>query len=177
MQMMVKTAGDPAAFEATARQVLSQLDATLPITGVTTHAAMVESSLAQQRLLFVLLGVFALLAVVLSSVGIYGVVASFVGQRTAEIGVRMALGAGRTQVVGIVLGQSLVPVAAGLLVGLAAAVALGRFVENLLFEVSPLDPLMLAGSVLTLALVAGAACAIPAARAARIDPVTALRGE
>jgi putative ABC transport system permease protein len=177
MQMMVKTAGDPAAFESTARRILAGLDSTLPMTGVTTHSTMVESSLAQQRLLFVMLGVFALLAVVLSSVGIYGVVASFVGQRTAEIGVRMALGAGRMQVIGIVLGQSLVPVGAGLLVGLVGAVALGRFVENLLFEVSPLDPLMLAGSVVTLALVAGAACALPAGRAARIDPVTALRGE
>jgi predicted permease len=177
MQMMVKTAGDPAAFESTARRILSTLDATLPITGITTHSAMVAASLAQQRLLFVLLGVFALVAVVLSSVGIYGVMASFVGQRSAEIGVRMALGAGRTQVIGIVLGQSLVPVGAGLVLGLVGAVGLGRFVENLLFEVSPLDPLMLVGSVVTLALVAGAACAIPAGRAARIDPVSALRGE
>jgi ABC-type antimicrobial peptide transport system permease subunit len=177
MQMMVKTAGDPAAFESTARRILATLDATLPLTGVTTHSTMVAVSLAQQRLLFVLLGVFALVAVVLSSVGIYGVMASFVGQRTAEIGVRMALGAGRTQVLGIVLGQSLVPVGAGLVLGLLGAVGLGRFVENLLFEVSPLDPLMLVGSVVTLALVAGAACAIPAGRAARIDPVSALRGE
>jgi len=177
MQMLVKTAGDPAAFETTARQVLSNLDATLPMTGVTTHATMVEQSLAQQRLLFVLLGVFALLAVMLSSVGIYGVVASFVGQRTPEIGVRMALGASRTQVIGIVLAQSMAPVGAGLLIGLAGAAAFGRFVEGLLFEVSPLDPLMLAGGVVSLALVAGIACAIPAGRAARIDPVTALRGE
>jgi putative ABC transport system permease protein len=177
MQMMVKTAGDAAAFEATARQVLSTLDATLPMTGITTHSTMVAQSLAQQRLLFVLLGVFALLAVVLSSVGIYGVVASFVGQRTPEIGVRMALGASRLQVVGIVLGQSIAPVGAGLLLGLVGAVALGRFVEGLLFEVSPLDPLMLAGGVVSLALVAGVACAIPAGRAARIDPVSALRGE
>jgi predicted permease len=177
MQMMVKTAADPAAFETTARQVLSSLDATLPMTAVTTHSTMVAQSLAQQRLVFVLLGVFALLAVVLSSVGIYGVVASFVGQRTPEIGVRMALGASRIQVVGIVLGQSIVPVGAGLLLGLVGAVALGRFVEGLLFEVSPLDPLMLAGGVVSLALVAGVACAIPAGRAARIDPVSALRGE
>ena len=177
MQMMVKTAGDPAAFESTARQVLSNLDTTLPMTAVTTHSTMVAQSLAQQRLLFVLLGVFALLAVVLSSVGIYGVVASFVGQRTPEIGVRMALGASRLQVIRIVLGQSIAPVGAGLLLGLVGAVALGRFVEGLLFEVSPLDPLMLAGGVVSLALVAGAACAIPAGRAARIDPVSALRGE
>ncbi len=177
MQMLVKTAADAAAFETTARQVLANLDATLPMTGVTTHTAIVAQSLAQQRLLFVLLGVFALLAVVLSSVGIYGVVASFVGQRAPEIGVRMALGATRRQVIGIVLGQTVAPVGVGLLLGLAGTVALGRFVEGLLFEVSPLDPVMLASGVVSLALVAGAACAIPAGRAARIDPVTALRGE
>jgi ABC-type antimicrobial peptide transport system permease subunit len=137
---------------------------------------MMDASLAQQRLLFVLLGLFALLAVALSCVGIYGVVASFVGQRTAEIGVRLALGATRLQVIGVVLRQSLVPVGAGLLLGLLGAVGLGRFVESLLFQVSPFDPLMLSGGVMMLALVAGAACAIPAGRAARIDPVTALRG-
>jgi predicted permease len=177
MQMMVKTAGDPAAFETTARGVLTNLDGTLPLTGITTHAAMVDGSLAQQRLLFVMLGVFALLAVVLSAVGIYGVVASFVGQRTSEIGVRMALGASRASVISIVLRQSVAPVGVGLAVGLVAAMALGRFVEGLLFDVSPLDPLTLASGVVSLAFVAGAACAIPAGRAARIDPVTALRGE
>ncbi len=177
MQMMVKTAGDPAAFETSARQVLAKLDGTLPLTGITTHENMVDRSLAQQRLLFVLLGVFALLAVVLSAVGIYGVVASFVGQRTSEIGVRMALGATRAQVISIVVAQSITPVGFGLVAGLAGAIALGRFVEGLLFEVSPLDPLMLASGAVSLAIVAGAACAIPAARAARVDPVTALRGE
>jgi predicted permease len=177
MQMLVKTAGDPAAFEATARRVLGNIDATLPLTGVTTHPEMVAQSLAQQRLLFVMLGVFALLAVVLSAVGIYGVVASFVGQRAPELGVRMALGASRRQVVTIVLGQSLVPVGTGLLLGLLAAIGLRRFVEGLLFEVSPVDPVGLASAVAVLAVVAGLSCAIPAARAARIDPVTALRGE
>jgi predicted permease len=175
MQMLVKTAGDATAFESTARQMLATLDPALPLTGITTHETLVAQSLAQQRLLFVLLGVFAVLAVVLSSIGIYGVVASFVGQRTSEIGVRMAIGAGRAEVIRIVLAQSLVPVGAGLVIGLAGAMVLGRFVEQLLFDVSPLDPLMLAGSVVSLALVAGLACAIPAGRAARIDPLTALR--
>jgi putative ABC transport system permease protein len=177
MRMMVKTAGDPAAFEATARSVLSRLDGTLPLTGITTHSALVDRSLAQQRLLYVLLGVFASLAVVLSAVGIYGVVASFVSQRTSEIGVRLALGASRREVIGGVLRQSLVPVGVGLVLGLLGAVGLGRFVQGLLFQVSPFDPLMLAAAVAILAIVAGAACVIPAGRAARIDPVAALRGD
>jgi predicted permease len=177
MQMLVKTAGDPAAFEATARRIVSSVDGTLPMTGITSYSALVAGSLAQQRLLFVLLSVFAVVAVVLSSVGIYGVVASFVSQRTPEIGVRMALGATRGGVIAIVLGQSVLPVVMGLVLGLGGAVSLGRFLEGLLFEVSPLDPLMLAASVVSLAVVAAIACAIPAARAARIDPVTALRGE
>jgi putative ABC transport system permease protein len=177
MQMVVRTAGDAAAFETSARRLLSSIDPTLPLTGASTLEAYADQSLAQQRLLFILLGVFAVLAVVLSSVGIYGVVASFVGQRTPEIGVRMAMGASRTQVVAVVLFQNLTPIAAGLGVGLIGSIAIGRFVKGLLFEVSPLDPALLAGGVAVLALVAGAACAIPAARAARIDPVTALRGE
>ncbi len=177
MTMLVRTAGEPAAFESTARHALAGVDATLPLTGITTHPRMIEQSLAQQRLLFVLLGVFAVLAVVLSTVGIYGVVSSFVGQRTPEIGVRVALGASRAQVVRIVVAQSLVPVGTGLFVGLGAAAALGPFVEGLLFEVSPLDPLMISSAVGLLALAAGAACAIPAGRAARIDPVTALRSD
>ena len=177
MQMMVRTSGDAAAFESQARQVLASLDPTLPLISNTTLSTVVDQSLAQQRLLFVLLGVFAGLAVVLSAVGIYGVVASYVGQRTSEIGVRMALGAGRSQVVRGILGQSLVPVGAGLLIGLVATMGLGRFVQGLLFEVSPLDPVMLGGSMLLLGVVAAAACAIPSSRAARIDPVTALRGE
>ena len=176
MQMMVKTAGDPANFEATAHRVLSSLDPTLPLTGVTTHEAMVAQSLAPQRLVFVMLGIFALLAVVLSSVGIYGVMASFVGQRTPELGVRMALGASRIQVIGIVLRQTLIPVGIGVVVGLGAAIALGRFVKGLLFEVSPLDPVGLGGGVALIAIVACVACAVPAARATRIDPATALRG-
>ena len=161
MQIVVRTTGDAAAFEASARRVLSSLDPTLPLTGASTLEAYADQSLAQQRLLFVLLGVFAVLAVILSAVGIYGVVASFVGQRTPEIGVRMAMGASRAQVVSVVLTQNLTPIAAGLVLGLIGSALLGRFVKGLLFEVSPLDPALLAGGVGVLALVAGAACAIP----------------
>jgi predicted permease len=177
MQMVVRTTADAAAFEGSARRLLTSIDSTLPLIGPTTLEQLADQSLARQRLLFVLLGVFALMAVVLSSVGIYGVVASFVGQRTPEIGVRMALGAGRRQVVGAVLRQNLTPIVAGLVTGLFAAIALGRFVEGLLFEMSALDPALLTAGVCVLALVSGCACAIPALRAARIDPVTALRGE
>ena len=177
MQMVVRTTADAAAFESSARRVLSSIDATLPLIAPSTLEQFAGQSLGQQRLLFVLLGAFAVMAVVLSSVGIYGVVASFVGQRTPEIGVRMALGAGRGQVVGAVLFQNLAPIGVGIVVGLLGAIALGRFVKELLFEVSPLDPVLLAAGVCVLALVSGAACAIPALRAARIDPVTALRGE
>jgi putative ABC transport system permease protein len=177
MQMVVRTTTDATAFESTARSVLSSIDSTLPLIAPSTLQQFAEQSVAQQRLLFVLLGVFAILAVALSTVGIYGVVASFVGQRTPEIGVRIALGAGRRQVVAGVLTQNLEPIAAGLGIGLLSAVALGRYVEGLLFEVSPLDPGVLAVGVCLLALTSAVACAIPALRASRIDPVTALRGE
>jgi predicted permease len=177
MQMVVRTATDAAAFESTARGVLSSIDSTLPLIGPSTLQQFAEQSLAQQRLLFVLLGVFAIIAVALSTVGIYGVVASFVGQRTPEIGVRIALGAGRRQVVAGVLTQNLEPIAIGLGVGLLCAIALGRYLEGLLYEVSPLDPGVLAGGIALLALISAAACAVPALRASRIDPVTALRGE
>jgi putative ABC transport system permease protein len=142
---------------------------------VTTLKQVLDGSLAQQRLLFTLLAVFAGLAVVLSTVGIYGVVGYFVGQRTAEIGVRVALGAHRREIVGMVLRQSLGPVGFGLAAGLVVSAALARYVQSLLFEVSALDPLMLSGAAIGLALVAAVACALPARRASRISPVTALR--
>jgi putative ABC transport system permease protein len=177
MQLIARTGGDAAAFESAARQIVGGIDATLPLTRVTTLAAVLDQSLAQQRLLLTLLGVFAGLAIVLSTVGIYGVVASFVGQRTIEIGVRVALGADARGIVGMVLRQSLPPIAIGVGAGLAAAIALSRFIESLLFDVSALDPLMFSTAALGLAMVATLACAIPARRAARISPIVALRGD
>ena len=114
---------------------------------------------------------------VLSTVGIYGVVAAFVVQRTAEIGVRMALGAGKVEVIRLVLAQTLRPVLIGLAIGVVGSMASARVLQTLLFEVSALDPRMMLLSVGGMAVIAGAACAGPALRAARIDPVRALRNE
>ena len=177
MRMMVKTAGDPAAFEATARSVLSRLDRTLPLTGITTHSALVERSLAQQRLLVRPAGRVRVArgrAVCRGDLRRGRVVRQ---PADVQIGVRLALGASRREVIGVVLRQSLVPVGVGLCLGLIGAVGLGRFVQGLLFQVLPFDPLTLGAGVVILAIVAGIACVLPAGRAARIDPVTALRGE
>jgi putative ABC transport system permease protein len=176
MQMIVRTSGNAEAFEATARRVLASLDPALPLTGVTTLDAVVEQSLAQQRLLLVVLAVFAVLALVLSAVGIYGVVAWYVGQRRTEIGVRMAMGASRWQVIAEVIRQTLRPVVLGLVAGVAVAALLAQSVQGLLFEVSLLEPVLLAASTATLALVALAASALPAERASRVSPAQAMRG-
>jgi predicted permease len=176
MQLVVRTAGDAAAFETTARQIVRRHDPSLALTGVATLRRIVDRSLAQQRLLFTLLSVFAALAVILSTVGIYGVVVFFVGQRRTEIGVRVALGARAGEIVGMVMRQSLPPVAAGIALGTAGIAALARSVQTLLFGVSALDPLLLCGAALALAAVATLACAVPAHRAAQISPIEAIRG-
>ena len=176
MQLVVRTTAEPASFEATARRLIARFDPSLPLTGVSTLKQIVDRSLAQQRLLFTLLLVFATVAVLLSTVGIYGVVEQFTGQRRVEFGVRVALGARASEIVGLVMRQSLPPVAAGIVCGLAGAVLLARFVQSLLFGISALDPVLFAGASLVLALVATMAAAIPARRASRTSPIEAIRG-
>jgi predicted permease len=176
MQLVVRTAGEPAAFEPTARQLMARIDPALPLTGVTTFRAVVDQSVAQERLLFTLLSVFAGLAVLLSTVGIYGVVAYFVGQRTIELGVRVALGADRREIIAMVLRQSLGPVMLGLVLGMAVTIVLAQFVQSLLFNVSALDPMTLIGAAGALCVIATLACAVPARRAARVSPMHALQG-
>jgi predicted permease len=177
MQLAVRTAGDPATFAGTARQVLKQLDPELALSAPTTLAAVAAQSLGQQRLVMRLLGVFALLALALAVVGIYSVVAYGVRQRTTDIGVRMALGARPRDVLSETLGQGMRPVAVGLAVGLLGCFGLGRLIEGQLYRVSAFDPLTLGATAGSLALVAALACWMPAREASGLDPCQALRAE
>ena len=142
-----------------------------------TLAQQKNSSLALQRMAAVLLGGFGLLALLLASLGIYGVFAYSVSRRTREIGVRMALGARIADVLKLVLREGLILSAAGLVVGGAATLATTRLLKSFLYETSPTDPLTLIGIPLLLALVALLACWFPARRASRVDPMVALRSE
>jgi len=137
----------------------------------------VSNAMSRPRLYAVLLGLFAGVAMVLASIGIYGVLAYLVSHRTREIGIRLALGAQRRQVVSLVLRQTAVLTAAGVAIGVAGAATLGRYLEGLLFGLTPLDAGTFVVVVVLFAAVAGLASFIPARRATRIDPLVALRAE
>jgi ABC-type antimicrobial peptide transport system permease subunit len=142
-----------------------------------TMNEVIADSLAARRFSMILLGSFALLAVVLASVGIYGVLAYLVGQRTHEIGIRMALGAGRYDVLRLVLGQGAKMTLLGVVLGLAAALGLTRLMSDMLYGVSATDPLTFTAVAVLLIIVALVACYIPARRATKVDPMVALRYE
>ena len=167
----------PAGMLELAREELRALDPEVPLMQPSTVGDLVARELAQPRFYFLLLGLLAAMAVVLAGVGMYGVIAYAVSQRTKEIGVRMALGARGAEVVQLVLGQALRPSVVGVVVGLVAAIWLGDLMRGLLYEVAPRDPLTLVGVPVVLLLVVVAACAIPARRATRVSPSSALRGE
>ena len=177
MYFGVRTAGDPAALMAGVRTAMRELDAELPLDGMGTVDALVATSLSQRRFAMLLMAIFAGLALVLAMVGIYGVISYSVTQATQEIGIRMALGARRGDVLGMVFGYAGTLMAAGLAIGCGAALGTGRYLASQLFEVRPADPTTyaaVAGVLLATGLVA---CAIPALRAMRVDPLTALRNE
>ncbi|MGH7575066.1 MAG: FtsX-like permease family protein [Longimicrobiales bacterium] len=157
------------------RDVLRSIDSGLPVMDYETVDDAVHATVAPTRFYVLSMGIFAALAIVLACVGLYGVVAYVVAQRGREIGIRMALGARREQVVRMVLAQGLRPGILGVGLGLGLAIAFGRVVESLLFEVSPRDPLILAGVVGVLATVVFAASLLPARRASRVDPAVTLR--
>jgi putative ABC transport system permease protein len=177
MDLVVKTAGEPTSVVSAVRQTVKQLDPDVPISNVRAETDYVSLNAAQPRLNAVLLGVFSIVALMIAAVGVYGILAYSVNQRTREIGVRMALGASRTSVLGLVVREGLTVGVIGIGAGLAGALALGRTIASLLFNVPAYDPLTFVGVGATLLLVSLAACALPAAKASRVDPQIALRGE
>jgi putative ABC transport system permease protein len=175
--IVVRTSGDPAALAAPIRSQVRALDSTLPIANVRPMTDVVSASLATPRLTGFLLGAFAIIALLLAAVGIYGVLAYLVSRRTHEIGIRLAIGADRAQVIRMVLGEGVGLTALGLIVGVGGAAALTRLMTSVLYEVTPGDPWTYAAVIAGLLGVAGIASALPAFRASRVDPVVALRIE
>jgi putative ABC transport system permease protein len=176
-QLVLKAKGDPAAMIPALTKAVAGLDSRQPLYGVRTLSSLMEDSVAQQRLQMLLLSTFAGMALLLALVGVYGVMACVVAQRRHEIGVRMALGAQRHEVQGLILGQVIKLSGIGIMVGLLAAYGLTRFLRNLLFEVSPFDPLTFITVPCMLALAALAGGWLPARRAFKVDPMVALRNE
>jgi putative ABC transport system permease protein len=177
MAFVVRTKIDPMHVSSVVRQAIWSIDKDLPFTEVQTMDQRLSQSFAGRRFYMILLGVFAALALTLSLVGIYGVMSYSVAQRTREIGVRMALGAGRHHVLGLVLRRGLVLTLIGTVAGLAGAFALTRFLASLLYGVHPTDVATFAVVSLLLAAIATLACYIPARRATKVDPLVALRYE
>jgi len=175
--VVLRTRGDPTEVMGQVRQAVKHLDPRDVIYNVETMQDVWSSSMAARRLTMILLGVFAGLALMLACVGIYGVISYLVGQRTHEIGVRMALGARQRDILSLVLGEGAKMALFGAGAGAVAALILTRLMRNQLFGVSAHDPLTYAGGALLLVVVALAACYIPARRAMRVDPMVALRYE
>jgi len=174
---MIKTGEEPLSVMDSIGHAVAGLNNQIVVYGTETMSDVIADSLAAKRFAMVLLGVFAALAVLLSSIGIYGVISYVVGQRTHEIGIRMALGAERGSVLRMILQQAGKMVLLGVVVGLAAALALTRLMASMLFEVSAHDPLTFLGVAVLLGAVALTACYLPARRATRVDPIIALRYE
>jgi len=172
-----RVSGDPRAYGATAERAVHELNADLPVFGVTTLRSSMQMGSVFERLAGTLAGAFGLLALILAAVGIYGVIAYTTRQRTTEIAIRVAMGAQRGDVFRLVLGQGTLLTTAGLAVGIAAALALTRYLNSVLFGITASDVLTYAEVVLLLCVVSLAACYVPARRATKVDPMVALRHE
>jgi putative ABC transport system permease protein len=177
MHVVVRTTREPLAVAGDVRGAVRTLDAQLPLAELRTLEGVVAASVARPRFLATLLAVFAAVALGLAAIGVFGLLSYAVAQQTREIGVRLALGARPGRVVRLVVGRAFRLVLVGLALGAGAALALGRVLEGLLYGVRPADPVTLGGVVLVLGLTAALACALPARRAARVDPAVALRAE
>jgi putative ABC transport system permease protein len=177
MNVVAKTTGEPLLLQRAVREALRRVEPDLPAAGAISMEQMIAASEGWRETPLRLMTAFAAIGLLLAGVGVYGVLAYYVSQRTREIGVRVALGASRRELIVMVVRQSLAPIAAGLVAGVAGSVASGRLLAGLLYEVQPGDP-WVTGSIA--AVVAGAALLaswIPARRAAAVDPLVALREE
>jgi putative ABC transport system permease protein len=175
--MVVRTTDDPSSLATAAQREARETDRGFFISQVRTMDDMLATAFTQPRFNMILLGGFALLALALGAVGIYGVIAYTVSYRTREIGVRMALGAQSRDVLKLVVGEGMALAASGVVIGLLASVALTRLMKTMLFGVSATDPLTFGSIALLLTAVALLACYVPARRATKVDPMIALRCE
>jgi putative ABC transport system permease protein len=175
MLFMIRPAGDPSEIMAAARRAIAEIDPQRPLVDVSTIESHMRAATGQFRSFVWLVGVFAAVAALLAGIGTYGVMAYTVSQRTREIGIRRALGAGPREIVALVGRRAVICVAGGLILGLASALALTRFIASQLWGVSPTDPVTFIGVSVLLVAIAGAACVLPAQRALSVEPTSALR--
>ena len=177
MRLMIQTAGDPLQLAGAVREAAWSVDKNIPVSGIESMEGRVSASLAQPRFRMLLVGVFALTALVLASLGVYATLSFFVRARVYELAVRIAVGATAVDILGLVLRNGLVLIGLGVVVGLAGAVALMRILRQFLFEVAPTDALTMAVVTSGLLIIALCACLVPARRAMRVDPREALTAQ
>jgi putative ABC transport system permease protein len=178
MSLVVRTSiSDPAVLTTAIRKELAAMDSSIPLTSIRVFNEYISRSLARPRFNALLLSIFAGIALVLTGIGIYGVMAYSVAQRTSEIGIRIALGAAQSSIFRLIVGQAMTLVAISVVIGLAGAFAATRLLNSLLFGVGASDPFTFVAIVLLVSIVAFLAAWLPARRASRVDPVVALRAE
>jgi predicted permease len=177
MCLTVRTSGSPSSVATQIREQLQSIDPNLPVLKIDTIEQQLDSQLVQDRLISAIAGFFGVLAVLLTCLGLYGVMSYMVARRTNEIGIRMAIGATRGRVLTMVLQESLALVVGGILIGLPATIAAARLIANRLFGVGASDPATIGSAVLLIIVVAALAGLLPARRASKVDPMVALRYE
>jgi ABC-type antimicrobial peptide transport system permease subunit len=177
MTLVVKSGQDPATLAGPIRQQIRALDPNLPVADVRTMSDVVGATLSTPRFTGVLLGTFAVLALILSAIGIYGVLSYVVSRRTREIGIRVAIGAQRAQVLRLILRSGLSLALAGVVIGIVVAAAASQLMRGMLHDVQPMDPFAFLAAIVLLSSIAALASLVPAWRASRVDPVVVLKGE